>query len=67
MTMFLTPRLRKLMGLPEPEDPHRPLPPGPPRCCDKAQPDMCFCDAPGWRCPDHGNRRAPCIPGNTHD
>lgn len=65
--MFLAPRHRKLMGLPESDEPPKPSANRPPRCCPKATADVCYCQALGWLCPDHGITANPCRPGFTHD
>ncbi|WNG57404.1 hypothetical protein F0U59_23535 [Archangium gephyra] len=70
MPMFLTDRMRKLMGLPEPEAPkptYGPLNLGNvPRCCDKADYKRCECEWYWWKCPDHPPSGS-CHPTNTHD
>ncbi|QRK14184.1 hypothetical protein JQX13_50295 [Archangium violaceum] len=67
MGTFFTKRQLRLMGLPEPEETHTPPPPGPPRCCEKAVAEQCYCQSPGWKCPDHGVQMSPCRPNFSHD
>ncbi|MCY1080279.1 hypothetical protein [Archangium lansingense] len=68
--MFLTDRLRALMGLPAPEEPKPRF--GPlnlrsiERCCDKAKAERCLCEWYYWVCPDHPATGG-CHPTNTHD
>ncbi|ATB41122.1 hypothetical protein CYFUS_006584 [Cystobacter fuscus] len=67
MKYFFTPRQRRLMGLPESEEPEPKVPTGlPERCCTKAVEERCTCEARGWKCPEHGRRLNPCT-GLTHD
>ncbi|PTL79188.1 hypothetical protein DAT35_36475 [Vitiosangium sp. GDMCC 1.1324] len=70
MPMFLTPRLRKLMGVPEPEEPKSPFGPGNlrsiRRCCDKAVAKQCRCDWYKWHCPEHGVK-GECHPTWSHE
>ncbi|HEX5750007.1 MAG TPA: hypothetical protein VFZ09_27505 [Archangium sp.] len=68
--MHLTERHRKLMGLPEPEEPAIVYGPGNlahvVRCCAEATLFQCTCDWYKWKCRAHGVA-GECHPTNNHD